>query len=144
MRERRHELDGLAMEAHERVPHLLVRDRREARRARVRAHERIEPGDVGVLRVDGPGEREVALGVLVAVVHDRLRGERTEVRERGVHLRGGALEEAAAPCDEERVAGEDAAGVGGACGAGDVIADGVLCVARSGKTPAGGRRANLS
>ncbi len=70
----------------------------------------------------------------MAVVDDRLRGQGREVGERGVHLRAGAFEKAAAAGDEERVAREDAARVGGAGGGRHVVADGVLRVARGGET----------
>lgn len=56
------------------------------------------------------------------VVHDGAVGERAEVRERAVHLVARALEEAAAPSDEERVAGEDAPRLGRVRSVSDVVA----------------------
>ena len=132
-----HALDGRAPEAHERVPLLLVGNRRALGGDDAFGDELLEAGERGVLGVDGLCEREVALRVLVAVVHDRLAGERREVGERGVHLGAGALEEAAAAGDEEGVAGEDAAGVR-ARAVGHEVADRVLGVARRGEAPARG------
>jgi hypothetical protein len=56
-------------------------------------------------------------------IGDGVVGELPEIREGGVHLGAGALEEAAAPADEEGVAGENAARVRGVGGVGYVIAD---------------------
>ena len=126
--------DGRAVQADERVPLLLVRDGRLARRDGVLRRELLEAGDGSVVRLDGLGERDVALGVLVAVVADGLVGQGRQVFERGSHLGRGALEEAAAAGDEQRVAREDAAGMGGVVRRG-VVADRVLRVARGVQTP---------
>ena len=133
-RRRIHALDGRTVEAHERVPLPLVPDRRALPGDDAVRDELLQARERGVRGVDGLGEREVALRVLVPVVHDCLCGERREVGERGVHLGAGALEEAAAAGDEERVPGEDAARVAPALVC-HVVADRVLGVAGCGETP---------
>lgn len=65
----------------------------------------------------------------MAVVDDGVVGERAEVGQSAVHLLAGALEEAPAPRDEERVAGEYAARVRRRRGRGDMEADRVLRMA---------------
>ena len=52
------------------------------------------------------GEAQVGERVLVAAVHARRVGQRRELRQRRPHLRGRALEQAAAARGEQRVAAE--------------------------------------
>ena len=61
-------------------------------------------------RLEGQGEAQVLLGVLVAEVDAGVVGQHGELGERADHHRGVALEEAAAAAGEQRVAGEDGAG----------------------------------
>ena len=84
--------------------------------------------DGGVRGVDALREGEVALCILVTVVDDGRVGKGGQVREGGVHLAASALEEAAAACDEEGVAGEDAARMYPSLVSG-MVADRVLRVA---------------
>lgn len=72
----------------------------------------------------------------MAVVGDGGVGEGGEVGERGVHLGGGALEEASASGDEERVSREHAAGVGCIRGC-HVVTDRILGVAGRGEASGG-------
>lgn len=132
-------LNSRRIEPHERVPLLLISNRRPLRGNRTRLNQTLEARDLRALRVDVLREREVALRVLVPVVHDRLRRERREVAQRGVHLRPGALEEPAAAGDEQRVAREDPTRVRSPRAGRHVVADGVLRVARGGETPVRGR-----
>lgn len=111
------------LEPHEYIPRLLVPNRRQPRRDLVLLRKLRQPRELLVLRVDVQPELRVAGGVLVPHIGDGVVGELPEVREGGVHLGAGALEEAAAPADEEGVAGEDTARVRGVGGVGYMIAD---------------------
>ena len=94
----------VARQAPENVPLLLVADRSASDCDRVRIDDRREPRETRILRVNGTREPEVARGVLVPDIRDRVVGERRAHQlERGVHLRTGALEEHPATTDEERV-----------------------------------------
>ncbi len=128
-------LDGRTVQAHEWVPLLLVSDCRTFVGDDTVFDECLETSQRKVCWVDALRKREVALGVLVAVVHDRLVWKGAEVGERGVHLAADALEETAAACDKQGVAREDAAGMVPSV-VGHVVANRVLGVARRRETSA--------
>lgn len=106
---------------------LLVRDRKAALRLLVVLREALQLPH-RLARVDGEQELDVALRVLVAGEHPRVRRQAPQLRQRGVHLAGRALEELAAPADEQRVAREHGAFVRGLVL--HEVADRVLRVAR--------------
>jgi hypothetical protein len=136
---RNHSQHRVALQPHEHVPLALLADGRRARARELLAllGHALEPAQRAVLRVDRRREAHVRARVLVPAVHRRRVRERGDVGERGDHLLGRALEEAAAAGEEERVAGEDGAGVRGARGGGGccVVADRVLRVAGRGEAP---------
>ncbi len=121
----------------EHVPLLLVADHGASDRDGVGVDDRREARETRVPGVDGAREPEVARGVLVPDVRDRVVGQRrAEQLERGVHVRPGALEEHPAAADEERVPREDCACVArGRRRVGHVIADRVARMARRCETP---------
>ena len=131
-----HVLHRVARQAPENIPLLLVADRGASDRDGVRIDDRREPRKSRVLGVDGAREPEVARGVLMSDVRDRVVGQRRAHKlERSVHLRTGALEEYPAAANEERVPREDRTCIGGRRRVGHVVADRVARVARCGETP---------
>ena len=108
---RRYVLDGRTVQAHKGVPLLFVSDRCALFRDDPVFDQLLETGQGMVRWVHALCKREVALGVLVAVVDDRLVRKRAKIRERGMHLTTDALKEAAAARDKKGVAREHATGV---------------------------------
>jgi DNA repair protein RecN (Recombination protein N) len=116
---------GRGVRAQEGVRRAVFAEREGHRGALGRArfgHAAAALGERGVVGVDVGGEAQVRLGVLVAAVDERVVGQGAErAGQRFVHLRRGALEEAAAAGAEERVAREH---VGRARAVGDDVGDG--------------------
>ena len=83
-----------------------------------------------VLWINGLGESRIPRCIFVAIVHDGLIGERGKVGERTMHVFACTLEEAAASADEQGIPGEHAARVRRVSLVSNVVAYGILCVAR--------------
>ncbi|MOA02368.1 hypothetical protein D3C78_1218160 [compost metagenome] len=95
--------------AQEGVAGLLDRQRRGQGRQALLAQAGGFPGALlqgGIVRLHGQGEAQVAQGVLVGAVHAGLRRQAGQALQRGVHLLGGAFEQAAATGGEQGVAAE--------------------------------------
>jgi hypothetical protein len=118
----------LGVRPHKRIMPLLIPNREFSLSLLIILREALQFLDILAL-IHRHQELDVRLRVLVSRVHERIVGELRELREGGLHFRGGAFEELPASADEERVAGEHGA-VRGRAGAVDhVVADAVLRVA---------------
>lgn len=123
--------DGITFQTHKDVPLLLITDCRQTSRQFVLFGQSVQPNGTGVLWIDGLGESGVARCIFVAIVHNRLVGERGKVGERIVHLPAGALEESTVSANEQGIPGEHATREGRVSLIGNVITDRVLSVAGS-------------
>jgi hypothetical protein len=126
----------VARQAPENIPLLLVANRCASDRDGVCVNNCREPHETRVLGVDGAREPEIACGVLVSDVRDRVVGERRAHQlERGVHLRTDALKEHTAATDEECVPSEDRTCIRGRGCVGHIVADRVARMARRREAP---------
>jgi hypothetical protein len=121
-----HLQDRFAGETHKDVPLLLVRNARQSSGDLIVVCKLHEPLNGLVVGIDLRSKLGVACRIFMSVVHHRLTGKLTELREGGMHLLSSAFEEAAASASEERVAGEDGSRVVSGSG---VVADRVLGMA---------------
>lgn len=126
---------GLRIESHEDVPFLLVPNRCQARGVLILLDNSSESIQSRVARVDVLPEPKTCRCVFVSVVDDGLVRKGAEVAESCVHLFTGSFKESAATSDEECVASEHASCVVLVDFVGDVVAYGILCVARGSKAP---------